>query len=103
MVTCSHSLFSFLSMTALHYAARYGQEHIIEALLKIGATTNCKQKYGWRPIHEAAMNGKTECLELLLKLGSHVNAKTGLTVKGMTPLHYAVKYGHLDCVKVWDL
>lgn len=87
-------------MSPLHYAARYGHEEVLETLIKMGAKTNCKQKYGWRPIHEAAMNGKLECLDLLLRCGSHVNAKTGLTTKGMTPLHYAVKYGHLECVKV---
>ncbi|KAK3738534.1 hypothetical protein QZH41_012044, partial [Actinostola sp. cb2023] len=87
------------NMTPLHFAARYGHDHIIEALIKMGAQTNCKQKYGWRPVHEAAMNGRLECLDLLLRCGSHVNAKTGVTVRAMTPLHYAVKYGHLGCAK----
>jgi ankyrin repeat protein len=87
-------------MTPLHYAARYGNAHIVEVLLKLGAKVNVPQKYGWRPVHEAAMYGRDECLELLLKCGSHVNAKTGRTVKGTTPLHYAVKYGHLETAKV---
>ncbi|EDO46099.1 predicted protein, partial [Nematostella vectensis] len=81
----------------LHYAARYGNEKCIELLLKSGAKLNVPQRYGWRPIHEAAMNGHTECVRMLLRYGSHANAKTGKTIRNMTPLHYAARMGHLDC------
>jgi TonB family protein len=84
-------------VTALHLAARNGQQDIAELLLAKGAEVNTKEENGWTPLHEAAFMGHTEMAALLISKGANIDAKDN---KGYTPLHLASERGHKDVTEL---
>jgi hypothetical protein len=82
--------------TALHYAARYGQDNTAKLLLDHGAMANVKNSNGWTPLHEAANNGHVKLAKLLLQQGKADGNSRG--VGGYTPLHEAAIKGHVSMV-----
>lgn len=86
--------------TALHLAASFGHENVVEELLKHCKKHNneCQGASGLldmaptnkrrtTPLHLAALFGRPKVVSMLLKSGAPVN-RTALS--GHTPLHYAV-------------
>jgi ankyrin repeat protein len=74
--------------TPLHFAAGYNSDpEAITVLLKAGADTNARTKYGSTPLHYAASNVNPEVLAVLLKTVADVNVQDE---RGDTPLHYNV-------------
>jgi len=58
-------------MTALHYAARFGNLGFSERLLETATIDPDKtDNYGWTPLHHAAQNGHLEIVKVLLKHGA---------------------------------
>lgn len=71
-------------LTALHWAAWYGEIDIVKLLLSRGADIHAKCKEGgMTALHYAAAYGQKEVAELLITKGANVNAKN---VYGVTPL-----------------
>lgn len=62
--------------TALHYAARCGDERAVEALLGAGACVNDFDTSGWSPLHFAAESGNQAVLRALVAAGAVVNARS---------------------------
>ncbi|KAF5271907.1 hypothetical protein FQR65_LT05054 [Abscondita terminalis] len=115
------------SITALQVAAAFtknGVTPLIERLLMYG-NVNQEDELGRTPLHYAAMNGNTELVEYLLNSGADTECKffyhqsTFRSPKGdynkwnklytmfpppdgwgRTPLHAAVKEGHLEVVRL---
>lgn len=76
----------------MHYAAMHGRLGAIEALVKAGASVNCKDEQGgFTPMHLAADAGQCEALEALLKAGASLDPRSA---QGWTPLGLAT-------LKVW--
>ena len=78
----------------------------LERRLMAGAPTS--YDWGEHLLHKAASEGDTSTLQQLLKEG-HSPSTTGGTscwlrgaseIHTRTPLHYAAKHGHLDCIRL---
>ncbi|GLV36653.1 uncharacterized protein CBL_02512 [Carabus blaptoides fortunei] len=72
----------------LHYAADYGQRHVIDYLISKGADVNAKDKHGISTLLAAIWEGHTECVKLLLDRGA---AKTGAAPDGTSYVDAAEK------------
>mmetsp|Transcript_52918 Transcript_52918/g.95147 ORF Transcript_52918/g.95147 Transcript_52918/m.95147 type:complete len:251 (+) Transcript_52918:80-832(+) len=60
-------------LTPLRWAARSGDWLLTQSLLKHGASTNARGRYGYTALMAAAMHGHAEIVELLLSAGAEVN------------------------------
>jgi len=100
-------------VTALHLAVMHGHVKVATVLLESGAAVDAADEDGATSLHVAARGGVISAARLLLKYGAVVDATTcqprvrrhggrssdGLTVGrafSQTPLHFAVRYRHLD-------
>ncbi|CAH1399971.1 myotrophin isoform X1 [Halyomorpha halys] len=54
----------------LHYAADFGQPHVIEYLVSKGADINAKDKHGISALLAAIWEGHTSCVRTLLDKGA---------------------------------
>lgn len=82
--------------TALHFAARFGDESLVAALLKAGADANAANRYGVTPLMETAAAEPSAVASLLLKAGADPNASMG---KGDTLLMAASRAGNAATVE----
>ncbi|MBV8652198.1 MAG: ankyrin repeat domain-containing protein [Alphaproteobacteria bacterium] len=75
-------------LTALHWAAQYGQFSVVKALVAAGADLEAVNINGNRPLHAAvgSRSADPNIVKLLLKSGAEVNARG---VYGTTALHIA--------------
>ncbi|XP_046385635.1 transient receptor potential channel pyrexia-like [Ischnura elegans] len=64
-----------MGVTVLHIASSFGDENIVNMLLKAGADPSAADKLGRTPLHMAASAGSDECLLLLLKAGASPNSE----------------------------
>lgn len=64
--------FSFVSLTALHYAARCNFLNIAKILLRAGANVNATSRSGATPLHRAAYIGNSDMCKLLMAHGADV-------------------------------
>jgi ankyrin repeat protein len=84
------------SNTGLHFASENGHLlHIVDRLIKCGATINKRPWFGETPLHLAARNGHLSVVDRLIDLGLSVNEANR---RGWTPLHSACQNGHLDII-----
>jgi cytohesin len=91
----------FFNCTPLHLACSFGQQAIVEALLRMGASRTARDSKQRTPLHYAGQFGYLTLAALLddkpgrCKLTpDEVNAAD---VNGGTPLHYAARHGHVQC------
>jgi ankyrin repeat protein len=84
-------------MTALHWAAHWGDVDTAKLLLRAGANAKAANRYGVTPLHEASTIGSVSLMEALLKAGADPNAPFG---EGETPLMTAARTGNVDAVKM---
>jgi uncharacterized protein len=82
--------------TALHFAARAGDEALVTALLKAGADANVANRYGVTPLMEAAASQPSAVAALLLKAGANPNVSIG---KGESILMTAARTGNAPAVE----
>jgi ankyrin repeat protein len=82
-------------MTALHWAAHWGDLPLVRSLLAAGADVNAANRFGVTALHEAATVGQAEIVSALLKAGAKPNAAYG---EGETPLMLASRSGSLPAV-----
>ncbi|XP_039201696.1 ankyrin repeat and SOCS box protein 13 isoform X1 [Crotalus tigris] len=83
--------------TPVHEAARSGEIHQLQELIRNGACVNLVTYDSITPLHEASLRGQTRCVEILLAAGAQVDARN---IDGSTPLCDACASGSIDCVKV---
>ena len=84
-------------MTALHWAAEYGDAELARMLLHAGAAVAPATRIGsYAPLHIAARNGHTSMAVLLLEAGGDATAAAPGT--GATPLHLAAAAGAAELV-----
>ncbi|ESQ34972.1 hypothetical protein EUTSA_v10009510mg, partial [Eutrema salsugineum] len=74
------------------------QTRIMQLLIAHGARASQKNKLGLSALHFAAANGNLSALEVLL--AANPNLVHVKTVTKETPLSFAVKNNHLDCVEL---
>jgi ankyrin repeat protein len=78
-------------LTALHVAAKEGQDQVAWLLMEQSADVAAKDKDGLTALHWASWNGSKMTAEMLLEKGADFKAQDN---DGRTPLHLAVKQGH---------
>ncbi len=84
---------TFFYETALHRAAKRGDEAIVRLLLESGANTRLKTTpYAETPLHFAISGRNPQVVRLLLQYGADPNAKDCF---GRTPIQYARFYKDL--------
>ncbi|KAK5643951.1 hypothetical protein RI129_007796 [Pyrocoelia pectoralis] len=71
--------------TPLHFAAFYGQSHIIQALMEENVNVNTSDKSGKTPLHWAAVKCHPDAVSVLLRNSADPNIRD---INGMTVLHY---------------
>ncbi|VUC27773.1 unnamed protein product [Clonostachys rosea] len=90
--------------TALHRAAYWGEEEIVDMLLEKGASTSIQDNDGWTPLYTAACGIEGTAMEkfLFTAQGERTSPKE-LEIadeKGYTPLLAAIERRRVDTVRV---
>lgn len=70
--------------TALHKAAMYSSEKVMNLLISYGADVNAREKYQITPLHQAAMLTNIEAAKALVENGADIFAKTFCDETNMT-------------------
>lgn len=80
--------------TALHFAARRGNDQVAELLLRhTNVDVNSKDSSYMTALHLACVSGNTAISKMLLEQGADITAKS---TELMTPLHTAVYNGNTE-------
>ena len=84
-------------MTALHWAARYGDVELVKMLIAAGANVRATTRLGnYTPLLMASETGSAGAIEALLGAGADPK---GTTASGVTPLMFASAAGQAEAVK----
>ncbi|KTD42562.1 ankyrin repeat domain-containing protein [Legionella parisiensis] len=81
---------------ALHYAARYGSQDILEECCKLTTNKDIPDFTGKTPLMIAAELGRLSTVQILLQHGAQTNITDS---SGFSVLHHAVKSGNLKLVR----
>ncbi|XP_014324221.1 ankyrin repeat domain-containing protein SOWAHA-like [Xiphophorus maculatus] len=76
----------FTSFTALHWAAKHGNENMAVLVADAGADVNTKSHGGYTPLHIAALHGHRHILDLLI--GTYGAKENVRDYSGRLPGHY---------------
>ncbi|CAD8177990.1 unnamed protein product [Paramecium octaurelia] len=82
--------------TALHYAARNGNTHLVQALLYKDIQIDSQNEDKMTPLLLSAYYGKIETLQILVNLGANINHQD---IHGNSSLHYACKFNFKQIVE----
>lgn len=83
--------------TALHFAAKNGHLECMKLLISCNKNlVTERNNKGQTPLYAAVCNDQHSAVKVLLQYKSKVNIRDHT---GKTPLHYAVQFGHLRCLK----
>ena len=82
--------------TALHEAAVFGHEAVVEALLSWGALVDPRALGGVTPLCIVCQGGHLACLLALLKAGANVSLPNNL---GILPIHAAAGQNRVEIVR----
>lgn len=83
--------------TPLHWAAYYGYDDVVSALLNKNANPNATNNVQSTPLHIASNASKKTVVEQLLAKGAHSNAQDK---NGNTALHIAAYWNNVDLIKL---
>lgn len=83
--------------SALHCAAKYGQDGVLAVLLAHGAEVDCLDTYGATPLFWAARNDRGSTVAILLGRGADAAIRN---LAGETMVHYAAYSGHGEVVRL---
>jgi ankyrin repeat protein len=83
--------------SALQNAAASGEIGRMADLLRDGADTEERDRYGWTPLMTAVSKDNVESARLLLDNGANLQATSN---DGMSALHHAAMYGKLEAVRL---
>lgn len=83
--------------TALHWASRYDDIALAQALVEAGADAQARNRYDVSPLGLAATNGSARMISLLLDAGADAN-EAG--IEGETVLMTAARTGNVEAVEV---
>lgn len=81
----------------LNISSEYGQQKLIQELVKLGADINYINKYGFTPIHTATIYGQRDMVEFLIDEGAVIDMPDS---EGKTALHHASLYGRKDIAEL---
>lgn len=84
--------------TAVHLAARHGQDEILLRLIEGGASVNCRDTAGYSPLHYASQDNLPHTVRLLVQEGG-ANVQVRHTDTGWVSLHEAASRGHMEVVQ----
>ena len=82
--------------SALHHAALFGNESLVNLLIDKGAKIDLAGGIGTTPLHCAAVKGQVAVVRLLLDKGATIDQANN---NGATPLHWAAGKGHAEVVQ----
>ena len=82
--------------SALHLAARSGQQEIAQLLIDSGATVDIRDLSDYTPLHNAAWNGNLDMVKLLLNAGADITARN---YSGFTPLACAYRNNQIEVIE----
>ena len=86
-------------MTALHWAAEYGDEEMAGMLIYAGAKLEPQTRIGsYTPLHLASKSGSAGVVRMLLEAGADVSRAT--TNSGTSSLHFAAASGSSEAINV---
>lgn len=83
--------------SALHCAARYGQDGVLKLLLEYGAEVDCLDVYGATPLFWAVKNEYASGIKILLGKGADADIRN---LAGQTMIHYAAYSGNEEVVRL---
>lgn len=86
-----------LDRTAMHAAAKRGNNRIALRFLLKNVKIDIKDKKGYTPLHVAAEAGQAGFVKMLVTHGANVNAKT--TIDNLSPLHISARNGFSKTIK----
>jgi len=85
-------------LTALHYAAQYGEKNIAELLIQHHADIDALDIHGMTPLFRALDQNKIDMMKLLIKHAADPNIGTGVGVHN-PPLIHAIVEDKVDAVR----
>jgi len=92
------TLVSTNGSTALHFAARRGNDQVAELLVHHAKVdVNAKDSTHMTALHLACVSGNVAISKMLLERGADIRAKS---TELMTPLHIAVHHGNTEVAAV---
>lgn len=81
---------------SLFYAARTGQTHAVDNLIKHGANVHYANRSRETAMHAAASTGQLAVIQYLRSKGASHKVPT---VTGWFPIHHAVRFGHVHTAR----
>ncbi len=87
-----------MDKTPLHYAATYGRDETIKALIEWGADINARDITGMTPLHITGTLNRVSEARILLDAGADLEAKDDF---GATPLHSAAIHEKIDVMNLF--
>ena len=91
-------------VSPIHNAIFYGYLEIVQFLVEYDGSliSSVNERTGEFPLHAAVKRNKLEITQVLLTHGADLLQPTiqgtRVDLKGLTPVHIAVKYGSLECI-----
>ena len=83
-------------MTALHIAAGFGHEAVVEALLSWGAIVDPESHTMTTPLFNACLAGHLACVIALLKARASISVPN---INGGLPIHVAAQLNRVEIVR----
>jgi ankyrin repeat protein len=85
--------------TPLLIALNYGQDDVAEHLISLGADVNVVRT-GWTALHYAACSKRSRLAKTIIEHPKYTHSVNAVTLKGETPLTYAIACKSPECVEL---